>query len=92
MEVSCWELTDENRHRLTASADASAGHRCHLHLVEHAGHQGFEDCGQCVSSHCLVDVEGCLVVATSHTPNLVEIHIVGNEIVPQSLSVCGMCL
>lgn len=64
-------LTDEDGHRLTASANPSASHCCHLHLVKHSGHQALQQRGQRVSIHCLVTVVSGLVVTTSaHAPNL----------------------
>lgn len=63
-------LTDEDRDRLTAGADAGAGHRRHLHLVEQAGHQALQRRGQRAPVHRPVDVVSCLVVAAAETPNL----------------------
>lgn len=92
---SCWKtcvchsaLTDEDRHWLTAGADTGAGHRCHLHLVQHAGHQAFQHRGQRVPVHRLVDVVARVVVAAAaHTPNLERMHRVGIWFVMQIISV-----
>lgn len=72
LSVSLW-LTEEDGHRLTAGANAGAGDRCHLHLVEHPGHQALKDGRQHAPIHRPVDVVTSLVVsaaAAAHTPNL----------------------